>query len=99
MKKIYDYVEEMEHGLNEFILLVLNNASIYHYYIELIKEYGNKFTSLQYYNCLKNKFYWNFYNDKIASVLLAFNGDVTQFEKWQEWEDILQDDIDEFYKV
>jgi hypothetical protein len=88
----------MEWALNEFTLHVLNFREIWEKYIELIKMYGNNITPLQYYNCLKNEFYGHWLSNNITSNLLAFNGNITQFEHFKEFVNILNDDINEYYK-
>ena len=89
--------ELIEHGLNEFTLMVFNTEKIYKYYKEILKldkMSGQKFTTENYYNCLKNKFYQEFYKNKITRNLLAFNGDITQYKKFQEFAEIVKDDIE-----
>lgn len=93
--------ELMEHGLNEFILMVFNTEKIYKYYVEILKDdklSGQKFTAENFYNCLKNHFYQDFYANRITRNLLAFNGDITQYETFKEFEEHIKDDRENIEK-
>lgn len=88
--------EAIEWGLNEFILHTLNTKEIWEYYINLIKTHKDNFTALNYYNCLRNRFYQYWADNHITRNLLAFNGDITQFEKFKEFEYHIKTDIEEY---
>lgn len=83
-------------GINEFILHTLNVKEIWQYYIDLIKTHKDNFTTLNYYNCIKNHFYEYWYKNNITRNLLAFNGDITQFEQFKVFETHIKNDIEEY---
>lgn len=88
--------KEIEHGINEFILMTFNTKKIYDYYKEVLqlnRQIKKKFTAMEFYNCIKNKFYTEFYANKITRNLLAFNGDLTQFERFKDFENRVLNDL------